>query len=174
MQANMIDSLNISCSNQENENDLIADRLDCGAGCKESTPITMMVLPCTTDSDNSSKETSKTHLTVFSGKAIPHFYQWRKDVLHSLKLLKISPSLQGKYIQSCLRGSAKDKVEAEMKFTSLPSAEEVLGVLKKWFGFHHLIVRQLIKAHRDCGRIPSPGRMGRRVSQDERACQNHL
>ena len=45
-----------------------------------------------------------------------------------------------------------------MKFVSLPSAEGVLGILKKWFGLHRTIVRQLIKAHRDCGRIPSPQR----------------
>ena len=149
MQAEMIDNLNVSCSNQEDKDDLAMNKLDHGTGYEESTPITMMVLPFTTDSDNSSKEASETHLTLFSGQAIPHFYQWKKDVLHSLKLLKISPSLQGKYIQSCLRGSAKDKVEAELKFVSLPSAEGVLGVLKKWFGFHHPIVRQLIKAHRD-------------------------
>ena len=44
MQADMIDNLNISCSNHEDENDLITDRLDQGAGCKESTPISMMAL----------------------------------------------------------------------------------------------------------------------------------
>ena len=69
MQAEMIKNLHISCSNQEDENDLAMD----------NTPITMMVLPCTTDSENSSKETSETHLTLFSGQAIPlssHFYHY--------------------------------------------------------------------------------------------------
>ena len=53
--------------------------------------------------------------------------------------------------------------EAELKFISLPSAEEVLRILKKWFGFYQLIVKQVIKAHRDVGRILSSQERGERV-----------
>ena len=39
MQADMVNNLNISCSSQDEKNDLITDSLDHGAGCKEPTPI---------------------------------------------------------------------------------------------------------------------------------------
>ena len=46
-------------------------------------------------------------------------------------------------------------VEVELKFKSLPNVIELFEILKKWFGLHHLITEQAVKAHRDCGRIPS-------------------
>ena len=86
--------------------------LDYGTDYEGFTPVSMMVLPYTANSDSSSKEASKTHLTLFSGQAIPHFYQWKKDVLNSLKLLKISPSLQGRRMR--IRTSIKTGIETEI------------------------------------------------------------
>ena len=130
--------------------------LDHGTDYEGFTPISMMVRPCTTISDSSSKEAGEMHLTQFSGESMPHFYQWRRDVLDSFALLKVPPPLQGRHIRSCLRGSARSRVETEMKFLAHPTTAEIMKILRKWFGFHRTIVRQLIQAHMDCGRIPSP------------------
>ena len=98
------------------------------------------------------------HLTQFSGESMPHFYEWRRDVLDSFALLKVPPPLQGRHIRSCLRGSTRSRVETEMKFLAHPTTAGIMKVLRKWFGFHRTIVKQLIQAHMDCGRIPPPQR----------------
>ena len=78
MQEDMVNNLSINCKSHDDEDDLGTDSLDHGAGCRDAARICMMILPCTADSDSSSKDTNKPHLKLFSGQAIPHFYQWRE------------------------------------------------------------------------------------------------
>ena len=73
-----------------------------GAEHKSTTPMCMMVSHCTANHEDNSFPTLR--LTNFSGDFFPHFYQWKEEVLRSLKLLDIPTHHQGKYVQESLRG----------------------------------------------------------------------
>jgi hypothetical protein len=92
----------------------------------------------------------------FSGSGgLPHFYSWKRDVLAAASEIGMPVDNQGSYIRTHLEGEAKDRVSSELAAVSRPGAEEVLTVLQKFFGQHHVIMRQLIKAHGHLGAVPS-------------------
>jgi hypothetical protein len=92
----------------------------------------------------------------FSGSGgLPHYYSWKRDVLAAASEIGMPVDNQGSYIRTHLEGEAKDRVSSELAAVSRPGAEEVLTVLQKFFGQHHVIMRQLIKAHGHLGAVPS-------------------
>ena len=92
----------------------------------------------------------------FSGSGgLPHFYSWKRDVLAAASEIGMPVDNQGSYIITHLAGEAKDRVDSELAAVSRPGSQEVLTVLQKFFGQHHVITRQLIKAHGQLGAIPS-------------------
>jgi hypothetical protein len=92
----------------------------------------------------------------FSGSGgLPHYYSWKRDVLAAAAEIGMPVDNQGSYIRTQLEGEAKDRVSSELAAVSRPRAEEVLAVLQKFFGQHHVIMKQLIKAHRHLGAVPS-------------------
>ena len=96
----------------------------------------------------------------FSGDIFPHFFQWKKDALQSMKHLGIPLADQGSYIKTYLKGEAKDKVEAELALVSLPTIDQVLKILECHYGDPHMILKQLIGAHKSYGKVPSHNEAG--------------
>ena len=62
---------------------------------------------------------------------------------------------RGSYIRNFLKGEANTRVASELAAVSRPTMEDVLEVLRKFFGSPHTIMRQIIKSHKVVRTIPS-------------------
>ena len=105
-----------------------------------------------------SSEVLKSQSVVrFSGDTSPHFFQWKKDALQSMKHLGIPLAYQGSHIKTYLKGEAKDKVNAELALVSLPTIDNIASaeILGCHYGDPHMILKQLIGAHKSYGKVPS-------------------
>jgi hypothetical protein len=93
-------------------------------------------------------------LVTLSGNTFPlHFYQWRKDVLNLNQGIPLAS--QGFYIMTFLEGESKYRVKKALAFTSSPTKEQVPEVLENHYGDIHEIMKKLVAAHKNLGRIPS-------------------
>ena len=94
-------------------------------------------------------------LKTFSGDVFPqHFYQWRRDALN-LRNLGISLANHGSYIMTFLEGEAKSRVEEKLASVCSPTKEQVVEVLRCFYGNPSKIIQHLIDTHKSLGKIPS-------------------
>ena len=124
-----------------------------------------------------SQEVSKCALIVkFSGTSIPHVYTWAKDIELAIRQLKIPLTLQGNFIKKHLEGEAMSRVDLEIpRSKTNPSKEDVLKVLKKYYGRPFIIMKQLADKHIKIRPIPDKGH-GRSsdLTAVSKACMEHL